>query len=331
MKKIFIILSSVIFLTACNSTTQPVENIKTVADGDTVKMYYTLRDTDENGSIIDTNIGTGGILEPEKVLKTVIGTQSLIPGFEKSIIGMKENEEKTFTVAPADGYGESTITQDVPYFHVAPIYTETLPKNILSWRVQETQQKSDIPTEILTKLEKEHKAGDIIEESEWRAIKLISINETEIVFEVIQKNNPFLDKELTVGLEGTINDQEVKILEINWYDVKIEITNKLSPFYGKDFSIGAKAETESGIFEILDIKENQGEKVVTLKLPNLTHPLAGKTLHFTVKITEIEKKKEDSEVKETKNKDEVEFEIPKEEKAEVETTEMKESIENSDK
>lgn len=331
MKKIFIILSSVIFLTACNSTNQPVENIKTVADGDTVKMYYTLRDTDENGSIIDTNIGTGGILEPEKVLKTVIGTHSLIPGFEKSIIGMKENEEKTFTVAPADGYGESTITQDVPYFHIAPIYTETLPKNILSGRVQETQQKSDIPTEILTKLEKEHKAGDIIEESEWRAIKLISINETEIVFEVIQKNNPFLDKELTVGLEGTINDQEVKILEINWDDVKIEITNKLSPFYGKDFSIGAKAETESGIFEILDIKENQGEKVVTLKLPNLTHPLAGKTLHFTVKITEIEKKKEDSEVKETKNKDEVEFEIPKEEKAEVETTEMKESIENSDK
>ena len=61
-----------------------------------VTIEYTAMD--ENGNVFDTNVGK----EP---LKIIVGAENVVPGFEKNLIGMEENEEKEFDVSPEEGYG----------------------------------------------------------------------------------------------------------------------------------------------------------------------------------------------------------------------------------
>ncbi|MEN6616256.1 MAG: peptidylprolyl isomerase [Syntrophorhabdus sp.] len=63
---------------------------------DRVKIHYkgALRD----GTVIDTSHGK----EP---FVFIIGQGSVIPGFEKSVLGMKAGDTKTVTIQPEDGYG----------------------------------------------------------------------------------------------------------------------------------------------------------------------------------------------------------------------------------
>jgi peptidylprolyl isomerase len=44
----------------------------------------------------------------------------VIPGFDKAVLGMKVGEEKEFTIAPAEAYGEYN-----------PELTKEIPKNVL--------------------------------------------------------------------------------------------------------------------------------------------------------------------------------------------------------
>lgn len=66
-----------------------------VEKGDVIKIDYTLT---VEGETVDTSEGR----EP---LEITVGSGQVIPGFEKELIGMKEGEEKSFTVAPDQGYG----------------------------------------------------------------------------------------------------------------------------------------------------------------------------------------------------------------------------------
>ncbi len=83
---------------------------KTVQQGSTVHVWYEGRL--EDGHLFDTNKvdvarKEGAFQEerPHEPLIFKLGDGHLIPGFEKGILGMKEGEEKTITIAPAEGYG----------------------------------------------------------------------------------------------------------------------------------------------------------------------------------------------------------------------------------
>ena len=71
--------------------------MKTVKDGDYVKVHYTGRFDD--GEVFDSSNGC-------KPLEVRIGAGQVIPGFESALLGMAPQEKKTFTVSPDNGYGE---------------------------------------------------------------------------------------------------------------------------------------------------------------------------------------------------------------------------------
>jgi len=68
-----------------------------VKEGDTVKVHYTGRL--EDGTQFDTSEGR----EP---LEITVGEGNIIPGFEKSVVGMEPGENKTVTLPPEDAYGD---------------------------------------------------------------------------------------------------------------------------------------------------------------------------------------------------------------------------------
>ena len=65
--------------------------------GDTVRVEYTGKF--EDGQIFDSNKG-------KELLEFTLGEGKIIPGFEKAVIGMEVDEEKTVKIPPEDGYGE---------------------------------------------------------------------------------------------------------------------------------------------------------------------------------------------------------------------------------
>jgi FKBP-type peptidyl-prolyl cis-trans isomerase SlyD len=68
----------------------------TISEGRTVSIEYTVALEDKK--IVDTNVGG-------KPLVFIQGSQQIIPGVEKAILGMKVGESKSFTVSPEEAYG----------------------------------------------------------------------------------------------------------------------------------------------------------------------------------------------------------------------------------
>ncbi len=68
------------------------------ASGHTVKIHYTGRLVD--GTIFDTSKGR----EP---LQFILGSGTVIKGFDAGVTGMELGEQKTITIPAADAYGES--------------------------------------------------------------------------------------------------------------------------------------------------------------------------------------------------------------------------------
>jgi FKBP-type peptidyl-prolyl cis-trans isomerase SlyD len=67
-----------------------------VEKGSSVKIEYTLKD--DKGAVIDTNAG-------KDALAFTQGSQQIIPGLDKALLGMKVGDSKKVTVKPEDGYG----------------------------------------------------------------------------------------------------------------------------------------------------------------------------------------------------------------------------------
>lgn len=66
-------------------------------EGDTVKVHYTGKLA--NGEVFDSSEG-------RQPLEFTIGNGSLIPGFEKGVVGMDVGDTKTIEISPEEGYGE---------------------------------------------------------------------------------------------------------------------------------------------------------------------------------------------------------------------------------
>ncbi len=64
--------------------------------GNTVKVHYT--GTLVDGSVFDSSL-------ERDPLQVVIGSGSLIPGFEQALLGMNQGENKVVTIAADDAYG----------------------------------------------------------------------------------------------------------------------------------------------------------------------------------------------------------------------------------
>jgi len=67
-----------------------------VKNGDTVKVHYTGKL--EDGTVFDTS-------KDREPLEFTIGSGDVIPGFEKSIVGMEVEGKKTITIPPEEAYG----------------------------------------------------------------------------------------------------------------------------------------------------------------------------------------------------------------------------------
>ncbi len=83
-----------------------------VENGKTVKVNYKLT---VDGELVDSSEGK----EP---LTFEVGNKQMIPGFEKSILGMKQGEKKSFQVQPEDAYGQENpqAFQEVPKDKLPP-------------------------------------------------------------------------------------------------------------------------------------------------------------------------------------------------------------------
>jgi FKBP-type peptidyl-prolyl cis-trans isomerase SlyD len=67
-----------------------------VADGNVVKLHYTLT---VEGKVVDNT-------REREPFAFQAGSNQVIPGFEKALMGMKVGEKKSFQVSPDEGYGQ---------------------------------------------------------------------------------------------------------------------------------------------------------------------------------------------------------------------------------
>ena len=65
-------------------------------EGDMVSVVY--QGTLEDGSVFDSS-------EEDEPLVFVLGEDTVLPGFEKAIIGMEVGEQKTVRIPPEEGFG----------------------------------------------------------------------------------------------------------------------------------------------------------------------------------------------------------------------------------
>lgn len=70
----------------------------TVAKDKVVSVFYTL--TDDQGNVLDSNVG-------QEALEFIQGHGMMIPGFETALEGATAGQKLSFSVSPAEGYGES--------------------------------------------------------------------------------------------------------------------------------------------------------------------------------------------------------------------------------
>ncbi len=100
-------------LFASDSIAQQQKNDKIIKDGSVVSLQYTL--SDEKGKVIESNKGKQPLVYTQ-------GKHQIIPGLEKSLAGMKVNEQKKVRVKPEDAYGpvDPKRFQEVPKEKLPP-------------------------------------------------------------------------------------------------------------------------------------------------------------------------------------------------------------------
>jgi FKBP-type peptidyl-prolyl cis-trans isomerase SlyD len=124
-----------------------------VADGLRVTLEYTLSLGNQN--VVDSNVGQAPFTFTQ-------GAHEIVPGLEKSLVGMKVGEKKRVEVPAPEGYG--------PY------------------------DKKARTTVELNRLPQNLKAGDVLQGSDGRLVKVLELNEKTAVLDL---NHPLAGKNLT--------------------------------------------------------------------------------------------------------------------------------------
>lgn len=284
-------------VTATGVTPTATVSGSAIEAGSQVSLLYTLRENDANGKILDTNIladkkiqdptFSGSTLSP---LDAIIGSQGLIPGFEKALIGMRTGESKNFTVSPQEGYGTGMTTEEVAKSKIAPVFEQTTTRDVIEGVVKQTYNKTDFPAEMLTELNSK-KVGDSLTGKNGQSGKIVEVTDKTATIEFQNTASPFYQKTVSVGMTQEKDGVTYKITKIEGNNVTFEVTNPQSPFAGKEFAVGSTAENEiagtDGTKKKITIKvvKIDGD-MVTVETTN-THPLANKTLYFHVEVKDV--------------------------------------------
>jgi peptidylprolyl isomerase len=144
--------------------------MKKVENGKYVKVHYTGKFDD--GEVFDSSTGS-------TPLEVHMGASEVIPGFEKALIGMSENERKTVVITPEDAYGQRDEN------------------------LEQSFQRSDFPADFAAQM------GEMVvleseEHGQFPAV-VKSIDGQSVVLDM---NHPLAGKELTFDLEVVeISDQ----------------------------------------------------------------------------------------------------------------------------
>jgi len=119
------------------------EKEMTVENGKMISLEYTLKGEDKE--VIESNKGGDPLVY-------VHGSNQIIPGLEKGLVGMKEGETKQIEVAPEEGYGkvDETAFLEVPRDNVpeeaqqvgAQLQTTTKDGNVLRPTVSELKEEA---------------------------------------------------------------------------------------------------------------------------------------------------------------------------------------------
>lgn len=257
-------------------------------NGSKVEMFYILRENDENGAILDTNVNTGGISTNK--LEATIGAGGLIRGFENNLNGMRAGEVKSFTVQPEDGYGTGTMVTEIDASQLAPEFTREVPSENLASKTTQTLPLSEMAEEGKKLLEGKN-PGDVVMEDELARVVLISKNETEATLEFHNISSPFYPNEIKAGMSATQSGSTFTIDKIEDNIATLRVVTTENPFTKETYKVGSSAkynavsptghvqETEVKIVEILPTS-------VKVEVPN-THELANKTLFFQVKMVKV--------------------------------------------
>jgi FKBP-type peptidyl-prolyl cis-trans isomerase SlyD len=124
-----------------------------VADGLRVTLEYTL--SLGNQGVIDSNVGQAPFTFTQ-------GSHEIVPGLEKSLVGMKVGEKKHVEVPAPEGYG--------PY------------------------DKKSRTTVELSRLPQNLKVGDVLQGSDGRLVKVLELTEKTALLDL---NHPLAGKNLT--------------------------------------------------------------------------------------------------------------------------------------
>lgn len=133
-----------------------------VENGKSVTLHYTGKF--EDGTVFDTSLENGR--EP---ITTILGQGNLIPGFEKSLIGMNECEKKEFNIDPEEGYGE---------------YLDGLVTTV---------EKSRVPGDV--------KVGDVLRSEGERGTINVVVTEVTDSHVTLDANHPMAGKKLVFEVE----------------------------------------------------------------------------------------------------------------------------------
>ena len=125
-------------------------------------------------------------------LEFVIGSGSMIQGFEDAVRTMKVGETKTVRIEAKDAYGEAYTTKTVPISDYHQVQNSTIPRTALIGNLQETVSKSqalgllgsvDIGT---TKM-----VGEA-------TLKVLSVSGDNVTIAIDDPTAPFYNKTLSV-------------------------------------------------------------------------------------------------------------------------------------
>ena len=144
------------------------EEFTKIKNGDNVKVHYTGKLND--GTVFDSSEGR----DP---LAFTMGKGMMIPGFEKGVMGMALNEEKTITIPPAEAYGD--VRQEM----IAEVPNSQLPEGL----------KPEAGMELMSQTPDGHQL----------VVRVMEVKDDSIV---IDANHQLAGKELTF---------DIKVVEIS--------------------------------------------------------------------------------------------------------------------
>ena len=153
---IFLLFS--IIATGCTAS-----DITQAKNGDTVQVSYTGKLAD--GTVFDSSVG-------QEPLQFTLGSNQIIPGFEKAVLGMKVGDKKTVTIPADEAYGPRL--------------------NNLIFEVPRDRLSSDTTPEVGQVLQSSQADGSII------VVTIMEVSDSSVI---VDANHPLAGEDLTMDIE----------------------------------------------------------------------------------------------------------------------------------